>query len=70
MYNIEEKLVEELNLPYEKVKDAFKINVSSTKEATDLIINHPNVFIDYEITKGKMDDVFLTVTGKKIGGDT
>ena len=69
LYNIEEKLVEELNLPYEKVKDAFKINVSSTKEATDLIINHPNVFIDYEITKGKMDDVFLTVTGKKIGGD-
>lgn len=69
LYNIEEKLVEELNLQYEKVKDAFKINVSSTKEATDLIINHPNVFIDYEITKGKMDDVFLTVTGKKIGGD-
>ena len=26
-------------------------------------------FRDYEITKGKMDDVFLAVTGKKLGGD-
>ena len=23
---------------------------------------------DYEITKGKMDDVFLAVTGKKLAG--
>ena len=28
------------------------------------------IFRDYEITKGKMDDVFLAVTGKKlIGGE-
>ena len=24
--------------------------------------------VDYEITKGKMDDVFLSVTGKKLVG--
>ena len=40
--------------------------VTNTKEATDLIVKHPNVFIDYEITKGKMDDVFLNVTGRNI----
>ena len=37
-------------------------------EATRLIISHPEAFVDYEITKGKMDDVFLAVTGKKLTG--
>ena len=26
------------------------------------------IFTDYEIVKGKMDDVFLSVTGKKLLG--
>ena len=39
-----------------------------TCSATELIINHPDLFTDYEITKGKMDDVFLAVTGKKLEG--
>ena len=35
-----------------------------------MIIKNPDIFRDYEITKGKMDDVFLAVTGKKLdGGD-
>ena len=56
--------------PIEKVGDARRIAVKNTKEATDLIVAHPDLFTDYEITKGKMDDVFLAVTGKKIiGGD-
>lgn len=54
--------------PVEKVGDAWRIAVKNTKEATDLIVAHPDLFIDYEITKGKMDDVFLAVTGKKIVG--
>ena len=34
------------------------------------IMARPELFADYEITKGKMDDVFLAVTGKKLtGGD-
>ena len=33
-----------------------------------LIISHPEIFKDYEIIKGKMDDVFLAVTGKKLTG--
>lgn len=36
--------------------------------ATELILNHPQLFVDYEITKGKMDDVFLAVTGKTLVG--
>ena len=34
----------------------------------ELIIKYPSIFVDYEVTKGKMDDVFLAVTGKKLSG--
>ena len=46
------------------MRDAFRIMVPDTAVATELIIKHPEIFRDYEITKGKMDDVFLAVTGK------
>lgn len=68
LYNIEEKLVQTLGLEYERVGEAYRIEVPNTGEATELIIKHPEVFTDYEITKGKMDDVFLSVTGKKLAG--
>ena len=41
----------------------------STKEATELIVAHPELFQVYEVIKGGMDDVFLEVTGKRLGGD-
>lgn len=68
LYNIEEKLVQTLGFEYERVGEAYRIEVPHTGEATELIIKHPEVFTDYEITKGKMDDVFLAVTGKKLAG--
>ena len=66
LYNTTEKKVKTLGLEYEVLPDAFRISVKNTKEATDLIIQHPEIFEDYEIQKGKMDDVFLSATGKKI----
>ena len=66
LYNTNEEIVKQLNVSYEQIPDAFRLFVSNTKEATSLIIKHPEVFIDYEITKGKMDDVFLNVTGRNI----
>jgi len=69
LYNVSEEQVKKLGAKYEAVKDAFKINVPDTAAATQLIIKHPEIFNDYEITKGDMDDVFLAVTGKKLGGD-
>ncbi len=34
------------------------------------MLENPAMFTYYELTKGKMDDVFLAVTGKKlIGGE-
>lgn len=68
MYGVTEEQVKALSLPFESIRDAFRISVPDTRTATDLIINHPELFEDYEITKGKMDDVFLAVTGKKLIG--
>ncbi len=68
IYNAEEEKVKDLGLPYEKIRDAFRVSVKDTAEARDLIIKNPALFTDFEITKGKMDDVFLSVTGKKPEG--
>lgn len=70
LYGLSEDQVKSLDMPYESVGDAYRVAVPDTKTATELIIKHSNLFLDYEITKGKMDDVFLAVTGKKlIGGE-
>lgn len=68
LYNIGETEVQKLGKPYETLKNSFRVSVSDTAEATRLITGFPSVFTDYEITKGKMDDVFLAVTGKKLTG--
>ena len=68
IYGESESEIQKLGKPYEKIKDAFRVSVPNTAAATELIINCPEIFKDYEITKGKMDDVFLSVTGKKLTG--
>ena len=68
LYGTTEEQVKEFGLPYEKIRDAYRIAVPNTANATQLILMHPEIFKDYEITKGKMDDVFLAVTGKKLTG--
>lgn len=66
LYGREEDEIKALGYKYEKLRDAFRIAVPNTAAATELIINNPLLFSDYEVTKGKMDDVFLAVTGKKL----
>ena len=68
LYGLKEEQVKLLGLPYESIRDAYRISVPNTAAATTLIQKHPELFLDYEITKGKMDDVFLSVTGKKLAG--
>ena len=68
IYNVDEDRIKALGLPYENIRDAVRIAVKNTEEARDLIVGHPDLFTDFEITKGKMDDVFLAVTGKKLEG--
>jgi len=70
LYGVDEAQVKALGYPYEPIRDAYRLAVPNTAAATKLIIDNAQLFTDYEITKGKMDDVFLAVTGKKLtGGD-
>ena len=68
LYGVEEAQIRQLGAPYEAIRDAFRVSVPDTAAATELILKYPAIFRDYEITKGKMDDVFLAVTGKKLPG--
>lgn len=68
LYNVEEERVQGLGKPYEEIRDGYRVSVADTREAMALILANPDVFTDYEIVKGRMDDVFLAVTGKKLEG--
>ena len=68
VYGADEETVRGLGVPFEPIRDAYRLSVPDTRAATALIVGHPDVFCDYEVTKGKMDDVFLAVTGKKLEG--
>ncbi len=68
LYGIAPDALDELGLKYERLRDAYRVEVADTAAATRLIVEHPELFTDYEITKGKMDDVFLAVTGKRLTG--
>lgn len=70
VYGIDEEQAKLISDDYQKVVGGFKFSIKDTKLATDMIIKNPSLFVDYEVTKGQMDSVFLTVTGKNlVGGD-
>lgn len=70
LYGVDAEALRPLGLPCEVLRGAVRLAVPDTAAATRLIVKHPELFTDYEITKGKMDDVFLAVTGKKLTGGT
>ncbi len=68
LYHVREEDVKMLQIPYTAVGEGFRLEVEDTRRAGELIRAYPALFSDFEVMKGKMDDVFLNVTGKK-GGD-
>ena len=69
LYGADEEQIKTLGVEYTALKDAYRLTLPNTAAATELIVKYPNLFKDYEITKGKMDDVFLNVTGKELKED-
>lgn len=65
-YGLTEAQIAALGKPFERIRDAVRVEVPDTGAATEWILRQPELFRDFEITKGKMDDVFLAVTGKKL----
>ena len=61
-----ENLLKAEKLDFEYIGDAYKIKIADSSQATRLITSYPQIS-DYEVIKGDMDDVFLTITGKRLG---
>ncbi len=68
VYGISEDDIKDLGYRYEASSDAVRLYIPDTTHATRLIISKPELFVDYEVEKGKMDDVFLALTGSKMSG--
>ena len=66
VYGVTEEEIKTLGREYKKIRDGYQLKVKNTAEATRLIVEHQEIFRDYEVVKGRMDDVFLAVTGKKL----
>jgi len=65
--NVEiEKKLKELNLEFRKEIDVYIIRVESSKASLEFLETHKNLYKDFEVVKGNMDDVFLNATGKKL----
>ena len=68
LYGVGEADVRRLGLPYAPAEQGWRVTVPDPAAAAELIRRDPALFRDFELTKGRMDDVFLAVTGKKLAG--
>ena len=69
LYGVDLEAVAELGTKAEPMAEGVSISVPDPRMARELILRAPHLFEDFELKKGKMDDVFLAVTGKSLGGD-
>ncbi len=60
------KYCEDNKYQLKETRDAYLIEVIDTLEAKKIILEKNELFNDFEVYKGNMDDVFLNVTGKKL----
>lgn len=67
LYDADLRALEEYGIPYTEEGGAVRLQVPDTVAAKELILRAPELFCDFEIIKGKMDDVFLAVTGRTPG---
>ena len=49
-----------------KTDKALELELTNIEEAKNIIINYDKYIYDFEVVKGKMDSVFLNITGKDI----
>ena len=61
-----ERILKSKNMKYTFTKETVKIPVKSTFAALPIVNELKNYIFDFEVQKGKMDDLFVAVTGKEI----
>lgn len=66
LYGADTAALDRLQIAYTPENGYVQIAVPDTVQARELIRQHPELFTDFEVVKGKMDDVFLAATGKEL----
>ena len=67
VYDYDKSLIEDLQnnkFKFEKTKEFLEISFDEISKAKQFVIDYSNKIKDFEVIKGKMDNVFLNVTGK------
>ena len=68
LYGADAGRVSSAGLEFKQENGYLSIPVRDTEAAKELILKMPDLFTDFEVVKGNMDDVFLNATGKKLSG--
>lgn len=68
IYHVKEEDIKSLGHLYTYNKDHYTIRVNHPGVVKEMILQKPELFNDFELVKGRMDDVFLNVTGNKLLG--
>ena len=69
LYNGDKTALSNKGIAFSEENGYLQIETGNTCEAKKLILQNPELFDDFEIIKGKMDDVFLSATGKQLKGE-
>ncbi len=63
LYNVELKDVKKTGLKYKKIPEGYALELPSLSLVTKMVVDFPELFTDFEVIKGQMDDVFINATG-------
>jgi multidrug/hemolysin transport system ATP-binding protein len=66
LYRADTAELDRLGIAYTLQNGYVQIAVTHTAQAREMIQQYPALFEDFEVVKGKMDDVFLAATGKEL----
>lgn len=69
LYNSDKAALSVKGISFTEENGCLQIETENTRVAKELIMSNPELFDDFEIIKGKMDDVFLAATGKQLKGE-
>ncbi len=61
------KLLKIEGIPYYYHVDAYYLSLKNNSEIINFITKYKEILTSFELLKGSMDDVFLAVTGRKLG---
>lgn len=62
-----EQILKDDSVKYYKVNDTINIVLDSCFEGLELVEKYKSSISEFEILRGDMDDVFLNITGRKLG---